>query len=52
MNHNIKTARIQWSDNNFIIIPLITFFVMVPLTVVIVAIALTKSFLFFKSLLV
>ncbi len=56
MNHtNIKTTRFQnvkikWSDDNLITIPLITFFIMLPLTVVLVVVTLIKSFLFLKSL--
>ncbi len=54
---NIQTAQqsnrwIQWCDDNLLAIPVIAFFIMVPLAMVGVAIALTKAVVFFKSLLV
>ncbi len=54
---NIQTLKqpkrwIQWCDDNLFAIPAIAFFIMVPLAIVGVAIALTKVVLFVKSLLV
>ncbi len=54
---NIQTAEqpnrwIQWCDDNLLAIPVIAFFIMVPLAMVGVAIALTKVAMFVKSLLV
>ncbi|RUM65335.1 MAG: hypothetical protein DSZ03_03025 [Sulfurimonas sp.] len=43
---------IQWCDDNLFAIPVIAFFIMVPLVMVGVAVALTKTVLFVKSLLV
>ncbi len=47
-----KKSWIQWCDDNLFAIPAIVFFIMVPLAIVGVAIALTKVVLFVKSLLV
>ncbi len=43
---------IQWCDDNLLAIPVIAFFIMVPLAMVGIAVALTKVVMFVKSLLV
>ncbi len=56
-SQKIQTARqeeswIQWCDDNLMAIPLIALFIAVPLVMVGVAVACTKTVLFVKSLLV
>ncbi len=56
-SQNIQTAGqqncwIQWCNDNLVAIPVIAFFIMVPLVMVGVAVVLTKAVMFVKSLLV